>query len=87
MKNLPLLKKQILILFIFAILVSIACILHGIFFDLKWNEIGRLTLKGFIFTLIIVFPGLIILERIFDLNKEKKFEEVEKRLRKLERKS
>lgn len=86
MKNLQLLKKQILILFIFAILVSIACIIHGIFFDLEWNEIGRLTLKGFIFTLVIVFPGLIILERIFDLNNKEKFKEIEKRLEKLEKK-
>jgi hypothetical protein len=86
MKGLPLLKKQVLITLIFAVLVSIASIIHGIFFDLKWTEIERLTLKGFIFTLIVIFPTLLILERIFDLNNEKKFEEIEKRIKKLEKK-
>jgi len=85
MKGLPLLKKQVLITLIFAALFSIACIIHGIFFDLKWDEIERLTLKGFIFTLIVIFPTLLILEKIFDLNNEKKFEEIEKRIRRLER--
>ena len=86
MKNLPLLKKQIILLLIFSILAAIAGIIHGIFFDLEWNEIKRLTIQGIILTIIVIFPALLILERIFDLNNTKKFNEIEKRLKKLEKK-
>lgn len=85
MKSLKILKKQILIIFLFAILVSIAAIVHGIFFDLEFEQIKRLTLGGLIFTLIVIFPGLLFLEWVFDLNNKKKFEELEKRVRKLEK--
>jgi len=82
MKSLPFLKKQILILFVFAILISIASIIHGIFFDLDFSQIKRLTFEGFILTLFVVFPAILFLEWVFDLNNKKKFEEIEKKLKK-----
>ena len=86
MKSLKILRIQILILLAFGLLVSIACIIHGVFFDLDFEQIKRLTIQGLIFTLIVIFPALIFLEWVFDLNNKKKFEEIEKRLRRLERK-
>ena len=85
MKSLPLLKKQVLILFILAILISIAGIIHGIFMDLDFMQVKRLTIEGLILTLFVIFPAILFLEWIFDVNNRKKFDEVEKRLKKLEK--
>ena len=87
MKSLPLLKKQVLILFIFAILMSIAAIIHGIFMDLDFEQIKRLTITGLVLTLVVIFPAILFLEWIFDTNNRKKFDGVEKRLKKLEKKA
>jgi len=80
------LKKQVISLFLLAILIAIASIIHGIFFDLAFEEIKRLTISGIIFTIIVVFPFLLVIERIFDMNNEKKFKELERRIKKLEKK-
>ncbi|MBT3577336.1 hypothetical protein HN499_00835 [archaeon] len=80
------LGKQVLILFVFSVLVSIAMIIHGIFFDLEFEQIRRLTFEGIIFTLVIIFPAIIFLEWVFDINNKKKFDEVDRRLIKLEKK-
>jgi heme/copper-type cytochrome/quinol oxidase subunit 4 len=85
MKSLPMIKRQILIIFVFSLLISVASIIHGIFFDLDWGEIGRLTIQGFIFTLVVVFPGILFLEWVFDINNKKKLDEIERRLNKLEK--
>ena len=85
MISLKLIKKQILILFIFSILISIAMIIHGLFFDLEFSQIKRLTLEGLILTLIIIFPAILFLEWTFDLNNRKKFEELTKQINKLKR--
>jgi len=81
--KLCLLKKQVLILLVFSLLISIASIIHGIFFDLDFTQIKRLTLEGLLLTLLVVFPAILFLEWIFDLNNRKKFEELERKLRKL----
>ncbi len=86
MEGFHLLKKQILILFVFAILVSIASIIHGIFFDLDASQIKRLTFEGLIITLVVIFPAILFLEKIFDMNNKKKFEEIEKRLKRKNKK-
>ncbi len=86
MKKGSIIKKQLFLLLVLAILISIAGIIHGIFFDLDFEQIKRLTLSGIIFTLIVVFPFLIILEKIFDLNNNKKINELNKRIKKLEKK-
>ncbi len=81
-KSLPFVKKQILILFVFSIFISIAAIIHGIFMDLDLTQIKRLTFEGFILTLLVIFPAILFLEWIFDINNKKKFDELERRLRK-----
>jgi hypothetical protein len=85
-KSFKLLKKQILILFVFSFLVSIASIVHGIFFDLQFEQIKRLTVEGLIFTLIVIFPAIIFLEWVFDINNKKNYNELNQRLIKLEKK-
>tara|TARA_Y100000310_G_scaffold333670_2_gene411682 strand:+ start:516 stop:782 length:267 start_codon:yes stop_codon:yes gene_type:complete len=86
MKSLKLIKKQILILFVLSVFISIGLIIHGIFFDLDVTQIKRLTIEGLILTLIIVFPLIIFLEWIFDLNNREKFDIIKKRIDKIEKK-
>jgi len=81
MKSLPFIKKQVLILFVFSILISIASIIHGLYMDLDFTQIKRLTIEGLILTILIVFPAILFLEWIFDINNKKKFDEIEKKLK------
>ena len=73
-------------MFVFSLLVSVGAIIHGIFFDLAFEEIKRLTFEGLIFTLLIIFPAVIFLEWVFDINNKKKYDKLNRRLNKLERK-
>jgi len=84
-KSFKLVGKQVLILLVFSFLISVGAIVHGIFFDLEFEEIGRLTIEGLIFTLVVVFPAILFLEWIFDINNRKRYDEVNRRLNKLER--
>ena len=84
LKSFSLVKKQVLILAVFCLLVSVGAIIHGIFFDLAFEEIRRLTLGGLVFTFVIVFPGALFLEWVFDINNKKKYDELERRIIKLE---
>lgn len=86
MKSLTFTKKQVVILLAFSIFSAIASIIHGIFFDLAWEEIGRLTLEGIVLTFVVIFPAILFLEWVFDLNNKKKFDELEARIKKLEKK-
>ncbi len=72
-------------MFVSSILVSIGAIIHGIFFDLAWDKIKRLTFGGLIFTFVVVFPGVLFLEWVFDINNKVEMERLERRVRKLER--
>jgi len=81
MDSIPFLKKQVLILFIFSILIAVASIIHGIFMDLDLAQIRRLTAEGFILTLLVIFPAILFLEWVFDLNNKKRFDEIEKKLK------
>jgi len=69
-------------LFVFSIFISIAAIIHGIYMDLNITPIKRLTLERFILTLLVIFSAILFLEWIFDINNKKKFDELERRLRK-----
>ena len=82
MQSIPFLKKQVLILFIFSILVVIASIIHGIFMDLDFTQIKRLTIEGFVLTLFVVFPAILFLEWVFDLNNKEELDKIKKKLRK-----
>jgi heme/copper-type cytochrome/quinol oxidase subunit 4 len=86
MESLPLLKKQILILFIFSLLATITSIIHGIFFDLDFSQIRRLTFEGFLLTLFVIFPAILFLEWVFDFNNKSKFDELEKKIKNLKNK-
>ena len=66
-------------------LVSVGAIIHGIFFDLAFEEMKRLTLGGLIFTFVVVFPGVLFLEWVFDINNKVEMDGLEKRIRKLEK--
>jgi len=87
MISLSLVKKQVLVLFVFSILISVVAIIHGIFLDLDFLQIKRLTLEGLILTLFIVFPAILFLEWVFDINNKKKFDEIEKEIKKLKKSS
>ncbi|NPE26806.1 hypothetical protein HNV12_02270 [Methanococcoides sp. SA1] len=78
-------KKQFLILLVFSLLVSVGAIIHGIFFDLAWEQVKRLTLGGLIFTFVVVFPGVIFLEWVFDINNRVEMSALERRIIKLEK--
>ena len=81
-----LIKKQLLILFVFSFLVSVASIIHGVFFDLQFEQVRRLTIEGLIFTLIVIFPAVVFLEWVFDINNKKNYDRLNQRLIKLEKK-
>lgn len=72
--------------FIFSVFASVGLIIHGVFFDLDFSQIKRLSLEGFILTFLIVFPALLLLEWIFDLGNHAEFQQIEKRVTKLEKK-
>lgn len=81
-KSLSFVKTQVLILFVFSVLISIVAIIHGIFMDLDVSQIRRLTIEGLILTVLVIFPAILFLEWIFDINNKKKFDEIEKKLKK-----
>ncbi len=85
-KSFKLIKKQLLILFVFSFLVSVASIIHGVFFDLQFEQVRRLTIEGLIFTLIVIFPAVVFLEWVFDINNKKNYDRLNQRLIKLEKK-
>ena len=70
----------------FSLIAAIGLIIHGVFFDLDFSQIERLTIGGFVFTFILLFGTLMILEKIFDLENHEEFAELEKRVRTLESK-
>ena len=85
MKSLKLVKKQILILVVFSLLISIGAIIHGVYMDLDFSQIKRLTIEGILLTFVIIFPAILFLEWVFDFNNKKRMDELSRRLNKLER--
>lgn len=77
-------KKQSLIFFVLSIVGAVAGIAHGVFFDLDFSQIKRLSLLGIVFTTVIVFPSLLFVEWIFDWNNRSEMEELRERIEKLE---
>jgi putative Mn2+ efflux pump MntP len=78
-------KKRILYTFLFSLLTSAILIIHGVFFDMDISQIGRLSIEGFIATFILVFIGLLILERLFTFEEDKEIFKVKRRISKLEK--
>ena len=78
-------KKQILILFFFSIIASVASIIHGIYMDLDFMQVKRLTFEGFLFTFFVIFPSVLFLQWVFDLNNKKEIKILEEKIRRLEK--
>ncbi len=78
-------RRKLLATFIFSVVVSALQIVHGMFFDLDFSQIKRLTLEGFIFTFILTFVGLVILEKIFTLEDHDEIIKIKSRLNRLEK--
>jgi len=85
-KNFTSWKKQILYLFIISLFGSVAGIAHGVFFDLQWSQIGRLSLYGIVFTTVIIFPALLVFEYVFDIDNQAEITDLKNRVEKLESK-
>ena len=79
-------RKKIVATVIFSVVASLLMIVHGMFFDLDFSEIRRLSVEGFLFTFVLVFVGLIILEKVFNIEEDAEIVGLKKRVRKLERK-
>ena len=82
MRSIPIVKKQVLVLFVFSILVSVAMIIHGVYMDLDFGQIKRLTVEGLLLTILVVFPAILFLEWVFDINNKKRFDKIEMILKK-----
>ena len=77
--------KQILILFVFSILAAVAMIIHGIYMDLDFSQIKRLSIEGIILTVLIIFPAILFLEWVFDLNNQQELKKINKKISKLKK--
>jgi hypothetical protein len=75
-----------MVLVVFSLLVSIGAIIHGVYMDLDYNQISRLTVEGILLTFFVIFPAILFLEWIFDINNKKRIDELNNRIRKLEKK-
>ena len=73
-KNFSVRKKQWLILLAVSVLGAIGGIIHGVYFDLDFSQIKRLSLFGVLFTSGLVFPAILFFEFIFDLNNQKQMD-------------
>jgi len=78
-------KKELIKTIIFSVVASALIIVHGIFLDLDFSQIKRLTISGFLVTFILVFVGLVILEKIFTYEENEEISKIKKRLGKIEK--
>jgi hypothetical protein len=79
-------KRKIIATLVFSVFAAVAGIIHGIFFDLDFAQLQRFTIEGFFLTFIIFFPGLLLLEWIFDLENHAEWKYLENRITQLEEK-
>lgn len=78
-------KRKLLSTLIFSSISSVLLIIHGVFFDLDTSQMQRLSIEGFIFTFILTFIALIILEKIFTLEEHEEIVKIKNKLNKLEK--
>ena len=86
MRTMHHINRKLILTLIFSLLVSVAAIIHGIFIDLDLSQLKRFTIEGFFLTFMIVFPSILLLEWIFDLNNKEEFKILEKKVSSLEKK-
>ena len=79
-------RKKLVATIVFSAVVSVLLIIHGIFLDLDFSQIRRLSVEGYLFTFVLVFVGLIILEWIFNIEEDAEIVALKRRVGKLERK-
>ena len=79
-------EKKIVATVVFSLVASVMMIVHGLFFDLDFSQISRLSIEGFLFTFVLVFVGLIILEKIFNIEEDAEIVSLKRRVGILERK-
>jgi len=68
-----------------SVIIAIGLIIHEIFFDLDLPQIRRLTISGSVITFLIVFPLLLITERLFDIDNKYEIEKLKKEIEKLKK--
>ncbi len=78
-------QKKLFSTLLFSVIASLLLIIHGIFLDLDLSQIKRLSFEGFLFTFILVFIGLVILEKIFNIEEDAEIIQIKKRLKKMEK--
>jgi len=84
-KKIPMVrKKQILMLLVVAIFGAAGGIVHGIYFDLDFSQMKRLSLLGVVFTTLIIFPALLFFEYLFDWNNKEEMRLLKERVERLE---
>ncbi len=74
-------RRKLIATIVFSAVVSVLLIIHGIFLDLDFSQIRRLSVGGYLFTFVLVFVGLIILEWIFNIAEDAVIVALEKRIR------
>jgi hypothetical protein len=79
-------QRKILSTFAFSVVASIAMGIYRILLDLHFFRAKGPSLEGFVLTFVLVFLGLLILEKIFNLGKDKEILRIKERLAKLEEK-
>jgi hypothetical protein len=78
-------KQRIIATLVFSFVASAVLIVHGIFFDVDWSQIKRLTIEGFFITFVLTFFILLILEKIFLLEEDAKIMRLGKRVSRLQK--
>ena len=71
-------------LFVTSISGAFGGIVHGLYFDLDWFQIGRVSFFGVIITTFVIFPALLLFEYIFDLDNKAEMNNIRKRIDSLE---
>ncbi len=84
MKN-KVFKRKFLATLILSLVSAPLLIIHGMFLDLDFAQIKRLTLEGSFITFICVFIMLLVLEWIFDIEDHEEIVKLKKRVSKLEK--
>lgn len=78
-------RRKVFFTLLFSLASSFLLIIHGVFFDLDFSQIQRLSAEGFLFTFVLVSMGLFILEKIFTLEEDEEILALKHRLKRLER--
>ena len=85
MKKLKSIRRKFITTVLFSLIASLFSIVHGIFLDADITQLKRLSIEGFLLTFLVIFPALLLLEWLFNLEDHEEFKIIEKRITILER--